>query len=295
MSSVFAVASINGGTTLFDVDDSGNVTITGNQTLVDLTATGNMVLGNAAADTVTVTGHVDIDSARTTAGSGLDIDGTINSASAAFSGLDITSVQLTTARTSGTVNGVKVATTSLAGDSNSVVYADYRAAAPTDGGGTVVHAALVVEAGHDVAIDLSAAATGESDIVIGDNLADALNIREAANSYLQIITTNSEERVVFGKRAALAGATITMGNADVTLTTSTLIGNVVFASCTTGPHNLTMPSPSTYSNFVAFFANTGGQSIVAKDDQANTIATFTVGSKGFIACNGTNWVAGLLS
>lgn len=205
MAAVFSLPS-SAGTTLFSVDDSGNGVFAGSVTsagpstgITNLTATGNTSLGDAAGDTTTITGHVDIDSDRTTAGSGLDIDGRINSASAAFSGLDITAVQLTTARSSGTVNGVKVATTSLAGDTGSVVYADYRAAAPTDGGGTVVHAALVVEAGHDVALDLSAAATGESDIVIGDNLASALEVREAANVYLRCVTTNGSEAVTIGK------------------------------------------------------------------------------------------------
>jgi hypothetical protein len=302
MANIYSLQSL-AGASLLSLDDSGNLTVAGSVTsagaatgITNLTATGNTALGDAAADTVTVTGHMDIDSARTTAGSGLDIDGTINSASAAFSGLDITAVQLTTARTSGTLNGAKLATTSLAGDLNSVVYADLRCAAPTDGGGTVVHAAIVVEAGHDVALDLSACATGEADIVLGDNLAAALVIREGANDYLTVVTTNAAERVTLGKRLGLpTQAAIAMADADVTLTTSTLTGQVLLASCTTGAHNLTMPSPTTYGGFLAFFYNTGSQSIVLKDDGAATMATVTAGSKAIITCNGTNWVAGLLS
>lgn len=156
---------------------------------------------------LTATGPVEFDVARTTAGAGLDIDLTINSASASASALDLTAVQLTTARTSGAVNGLKAATTSLAGDLNSVVYADIRCAAPTDGGGTVVHAAVVVEAGHDVALDLSACATGEADIVVGDNLAVALQIREGANNIMQVATTNSAELVTWGYPFAF-GATV---------------------------------------------------------------------------------------
>lgn len=278
-----------------DLAVGGSLTVAGNQTQVDLTATGNTALGNAAADTVTVTGHMDIDSARTTAGSGLDIDGTINSASAAFSGLDITAVQLTTARTSGTVNGAKLATTSLAGDTSSVVYADLRCAAPTDGGGTVVHAAIVVEAGHDVAMDLSACATGEADIVIGDNLAAALVIREAANDYLTVVSTNDAERIVLGKRLAMAPVTVAMGNADVTLTASTLTGNVIFASCTTGTHILKLPAPTTYTAFEARIYNVGGQTITLNTDADATIATILAGGIALVGSNGSAWVAGLLA
>lgn len=197
--------------TVSDGTNSTTITPGAGVATVDLSTTGNTTLGNAAADTVTITGHVDIDSDRTTSGSGLDIDGRINSATAAFSSLDITAVQLTTARTSGSVNGAKLATTSLAGDSGGT-YADLRCAAPTDGGGSATHAAIVVEAGHDVLLDLSAAATGESDIVVGDNLANALQIREAANNVMQVATTNGSELVTWGYPFAFAAAAQTIAD-----------------------------------------------------------------------------------
>lgn len=286
------------GTTLLDVDDSGNLTIAGSLTqsgpatgITNLTATGNTTLGDAAADTVTVTGHMDIDSDRTTAGSGLDIDGRINSASAAFSSLDITAAQLTTARSSGTVNGAKIATTSLAGDTGSVVYADLRCAAPTDGGGTVVHSAIVVEAGHDVCLDVSACATGEADIVIGDNLASALQIREGANAYMTCVSTNSAERMEFDKRTNWPIATINMNDAAVVLTTATFSGNVLLVDpeSTGAGEDLTLPSPTTYRGFYLGM-NVGGENVVVKDHNGSTLFTAAGGRLFLLLCSGSAWV-----
>jgi len=48
-------------------------------------------------------------------------------------------------------------------------------------------------------IDFSGANTTKSKITLGDNLADALNITEASNSYMKFVTTGSSEQVVFGK------------------------------------------------------------------------------------------------
>ena len=42
-------------------------------------------------------------------------------------------------------------------------------------------------------------ATGENDILIPDNLADAYNILEAANSYIKLITTNGSEQIELAK------------------------------------------------------------------------------------------------
>jgi hypothetical protein len=142
----------------------------------------------------------------------------------------------------------------------------------------------------------TATITGTLTVSMPDNAATALDIKEASTSYLKLVTTNNAERITLGKRLGLpTQAAIAMADADVTLTTSTLTGQVLLASCTTGTHNLTMPSPTTYGGFLAFFYNTGSQSIVLKDDGAATMATVTAGSKAIITCNGTNWVAGLLS
>ena len=55
-------------------------------------------------------------------------------------------------------------------------------------------AAITPVAGGAAWADLSACATGEADVIIADNLASAFELREAANSYVKVITTNSAER-----------------------------------------------------------------------------------------------------
>lgn len=152
-----------------------------------------------------INGQVDQNTALTAAGAAFDQDGTINHATAAYSGFDVTAVQLTTARSSGTVAAFKGATTSLATDSGGS-YVTFLAAAPTDGGGSATHIAMQVGAGYDVLIDASSALTGEADVLLGDNLASAWQFREAANAYITIVTTNGSEAVQVHKLLNLDNA-----------------------------------------------------------------------------------------
>jgi len=61
-------------------------------------------------------------------------------------------------------------------------------------------------------------ATTANVLKLTDNLADALNFKEGANSYLKFITTNSAEAIVFGKALtnAVGASTVALGstNAD---------------------------------------------------------------------------------
>jgi len=61
--------------------------------------------------------------------------------------------------------------------------------------------------------------TGQPKIVLTDNLAEALNIVEAANKYITFVTTNGAEAVAFGKAVTLASTLAVTGVA-------TLAGNV---------------------------------------------------------------------
>jgi len=47
--------------------------------------------------------------------------------------------------------------------------------------------------------------TGDNKITLTDNLANALDITESSNSYLKFTTTNSGEKVVFGKDLDISG------------------------------------------------------------------------------------------
>lgn len=61
--------------------------------------------------------------------------------------------------------------------------------------------------------------TGTNKISLTDNLASALDITEASNSYIKFVTTNSSEQIVFGKNSTFASTTIanlgTVTTADI--------------------------------------------------------------------------------
>ena len=71
---------------------------------------------------------------------------------------------------------------------------------------------------HDGCLHLNGATfyvdgtTTNNNIVLTDNLADALNIKEGSNSYLKFVTTNSGEKIVAGKAVELA-TTLTFNGA----------------------------------------------------------------------------------
>lgn len=137
---------------------------------------------------------LDHDLTLTAAGDGYNLALLAQGATGDVEGLDVSVSQDTAARTADTVRGVRVATTSLAGDLNSVEYRNLDLAV-TDGGGAVVHEAIHVGVGFDAAIDAADAATGQADVVIGDNLASAWQFREAATAYLTLTTTNAGEEI----------------------------------------------------------------------------------------------------
>ena len=63
-------------------------------------------------------------------------------------------------------------------------------------------------AGNGLKLDFSGANTAKSIILMGDNLASALDITEGSNSYVKFTTTNSSEQIVFGKNSTFSGTTI---------------------------------------------------------------------------------------
>ena len=62
---------------------------------------------------------------------------------------------------------------------------------------------------HGGTIDISGQANA---LTMPDNSATALDIKEAGNSYLKFVTTNSGEKVVFGKNVETAGVDVQSGN-----------------------------------------------------------------------------------
>jgi uncharacterized protein (DUF433 family) len=142
----------------------------------------------------------DQDVALTAAGDALNVAVTINEATANVEGIDASFTAITTARTGGTASVIKASATGLAGDTAGATVNGFEAAAPVANGGSAIYNAIKVGAGYVALIDASAAASGESDIVVKDNVADALTIREAANAYLTVVTTDNSEAINAFKR-----------------------------------------------------------------------------------------------
>jgi len=71
---------------------------------------------------------------------------------------------------------------------------------------------ITAVAGASYIIDLLASATGEAIVKMADNLASAFEIKEGANSYLKFVTTNSAEKIEFGKPISAAAAAWTIAD-----------------------------------------------------------------------------------
>lgn len=184
-------------------------------------ANGFTFTGTVTMPTLSWVGPLDLTVAATTTEQALNSDLTMNNATTVGVGVDATAVQATTARTSGYMASFRSATTSLAGDLNSVKYYDYLAGAPTDGGGAAVHVAYgILGTGHDILIDCSSAANGENDVLLPDNVASAFEFREGANTYMTFVTTNSGESVNIVKPLKVDGIRSFSG------TTGTLLVNM---------------------------------------------------------------------
>lgn len=207
MASAFALKDLS-GTTLFDVDDSGNVTMT-----------GNAVIGNAATDTLAINADL---------------------------------------------------TTGLKWDAGTYTYA----------------------------LDLSAMTTGQADVVIGDNLASALAVRESSTDYLVVSTTNNGERVNSVKPLTVGAEpqVIDMADAAVTLVWGAAAGagevlvtsNMLIVDPNSGGAGEDLGlSESLPSGLMLFIQNTGGENIVVKSSGGSTLGTIATGKAGAVVTNGS--------
>ena len=102
-------------------------------------------------------------------------------------------------------------------------------------------------------------------IDLTDNLASALDITEASNSYLKFVTTNSGEKVVFGKEVDVSGTTLTTSTAQ-----KEAISATAFAS-------------GTKMLFQQTAAPTGWTKVTSSNDVALRVVSGTVGSGGSVA------------
>lgn len=177
---------------------------------------------------------------QTATGDAENIALSVNSASSTSVGLSVSAAQITTVRTSGTVSGVKSSVTSLTGDTAGVGYYAFEAAV-TAGEAAADHIAFKVGAGFDAWLDLSAIATGEGDVIIKDNLADAFSIREGNNFYFSVVTTDSAERTeIRGPRPIGPTATAITGATALTIADT----GRVFTVSQAAAYDIDLPSPT---------------------------------------------------
>lgn len=128
------------------------------------------------------------------------VSGTINHATNLFAAMWSVATAITTARTGGIMSAFKASLVGLAGDTSSAKMVAFEGLAPTANGGSAKYIWGYVAAGYAYLLDLTAVATGEAIIALKDNLASALEIKEAATSYLKWVTTDGSEAVAAGVR-----------------------------------------------------------------------------------------------
>jgi hypothetical protein len=139
--------------------------------------------------------------------------------------------------------------------------------------------------------------SGDAGVTLKDNLANAWDFKEGANSYLIFATTNDAERITAGKLLASPVQTIDMADAAVALVYGTagagevkITGQALLVDANSaGTEDLTLPPVATSSGVSLDIYNTGGESIVVKDVAAATILTIATGKAGRVVCDGSNW------
>lgn len=147
-------------------------------------------------------------------------------------------------------------------------------------------------------LDASAMTTGQADIVVGDNLASALAVREASTDYFVVVTTNSAERVNVAKPLTLGAAlqTIDMADAEVELVWGIAAGagqvlvtsNLLAIDPNSGGASENLRIDSTLpAGLVLFIQNTGGEAIALISNDGGALGTIDTGKAAAAVCNGS--------
>ena len=163
--------------------------------------------------------------------------------------------------------------------------------------------ALTPVAGGTAIIDASACATGEADVVIADNLADAFTIRNQSTPLFTFRTTNNDDRVTMNAGVLFEPAqTIDMADATHAL----VLGAAATAGQTRLTCNLLLVDPnsggaSEILKLPALVAgeayrltifNVGGESIVVQTSAGGSVGggvTIAPDGYAFVGTDGTGW------
>lgn len=148
-------------------------------------------------------------------------------------------------------------------------------------------ASIKPAAGGAAFIDLTDCATGEGDILLADNLAEAMQTRQGTKKYTTHVTTNDKEafvvHTVFRQETQagiidMAGATheLTLGTAVPGTSTKLLCNDVFVDANQTGggssAQSLKLPDATFIPGAVVRIYNVGGETLNIKDkDGANTL------------------------
>jgi hypothetical protein len=110
--------------------------------------------------------------------------------------------------------------------------------------------------------------TGDNKIKLTDNLANALDITESANSYLKFTTTNSGEKVVISKDLDISGATTAAAGTFTSISASDgNITNVGDINC----DSISADDAATGLNVIFDGTDTGDNKITLTDNLANAL------------------------
>lgn len=249
--------------------------------------------------TTTATPNFASSLALTAAGNAWDIDATINHATGAMIGLDVSATQLTTPRTAGTVTGVKSTVTSLSGDTAGVDYYAFQAAV-TVGEANADHYVLKVGAGFDALMDLTSCATGEAGIVVNTGLASAFSVGTAGVPYIDVATAIGGQKIIVNRPILISNVpTVDMADGTHSLVWTVagagetqITGNFlnVDPNSSGAGEDLQLPPVASSAGLSLTIFNVGGENIVVKDSTGGTTyGTIATTKAAQVVCNGSTW------
>lgn len=151
-------------------------------------------------------------------------------------------------------------------------------AAIDDSGNVTLAGGLVFTAGTASILDLSGLATGQADIIIGDNLASALEVREASTSYLTCVTTNSAEKVLVSQRLDVGAPLSTPMTAAQDIAT----GNTITLP-TTGFFKSLDATAGAATGVILTVGTVAGQMLVLCNKHATNAITFAAAGTSNVA------------
>jgi len=217
--------TVNGTSFITDGITIGTNNISATRSNDDLvlagSGSGRIVLGSAVASTgITMTGNIalgnnDITGVDDVGTTSVTATGTVSAATLSSSGISITQNNISATRSdddlvlSGSGTGKVVLGSAILG-------------ATSFGDNDITNVG-------DINVDSVSSDNGTSfALLLDDNSATALEIKEAGNAYLTFVTTNSSEQITLGKK--LAAGAVEVAGSNFTITGGTINGTVIGGS-----------------------------------------------------------------